>query len=461
MGLSVSGVGSGLDIQNLISQLVEAEAAPREFLLAKRKNEVDTEISALGELKSTASGLASATAALKDSTNFVTYNAISADKTIFTTTASTGAVAASYEVEVTALATAVSKKSSNAFDSALDLQSSGTATLTVQLGTASFNVAIDSSESTLSEIRDAINNASDNVGVTATVINGASGSDLVLTSNSTGAKTLTISETGGTANFTAFVNSIEADATTPGVDASINVDGITATSSTNTFSSVIDNVTITAVKTNAGSTEKLTVSTSNSGINTVLNDFVKQYNTLNKKIKDLTFYNADTRESGALFGDGTVRSLTGNLMRNIFNDISVNTKVTNITQLGISMDSAGDLTFDSSKLDTELASNSAEVISFLTDKNNGFGQRIDGAINSYTSATGTFQSQLDGLDDNLKRIDTEAAQLAAYITGYQQRITKEFTALDTLLGQLSNTSASLEQSLKNLPGFVKQSSSSK
>ncbi|PRP60954.1 flagellar hook-associated family protein, partial [Bacillus halotolerans] len=115
MGLSVSGVGSGLDIQNLISQLVQAEAAPREFLLAKRKNAVDIEISALGELKNTASGFASASAALKDSTNFVSYKATSADKTVFTATASEGAVAASYEVEVSALATAVSKKSSNAF----------------------------------------------------------------------------------------------------------------------------------------------------------------------------------------------------------------------------------------------------------------------------------------------------------------------------------------------------------
>ncbi|ALA24605.1 flagellar hook-associated family protein [Piscirickettsia salmonis] len=459
MGLSVSGVGSGLDIQNLISQLVQAEAAPREFLLAKRKNAVDIEISALGELKNTASGFASASAALKDSTNFVSYKATSADKTVFTATASEGAVAASYEVEVSALATAVSKKSSNAFSPTLNLQDSGTATLTIELESSSFDISIDAANSTLSDIRDAINNADDNVGVTATVINGVSGSDLVLTANATGNKTLTISESGGTANLTAFVNNIEADAATPGADASIQVDGITATSSTNTFENVIDNVSITAVKANVGETEKLTISTSNSGISAVINDFVKQYNALNTKIKDLTFYNTETRESGALFGDSIVRSLTGSLMRNMFNDISVNTKITNITQLGISMDSSGDLSFDSSKLESELANHADEVISFLTDKGNGFGQRIDTVISSYTSATGIFQSQLDGLDDSLKRIGTETAQLTAYIIGYQERVTKEFTALDTLLGQLSSTSASLESSLKNLPGFVKQSSS--
>ena len=50
-GLQSSGIGSGLDVNGLVSQLVAAERAPVEQRIARAKNGVDTKLSAFATLR--------------------------------------------------------------------------------------------------------------------------------------------------------------------------------------------------------------------------------------------------------------------------------------------------------------------------------------------------------------------------------------------------------------------------
>ena len=105
------GVGSGLDLESLVTSLMAVESKPL-TALQTRAASYSSKISSLGSLKSTLSSLQTAAAAMKTATGktalttFASYSASTADTTIATATATTGAVAGTYTLNVTQLATA-------------------------------------------------------------------------------------------------------------------------------------------------------------------------------------------------------------------------------------------------------------------------------------------------------------------------------------------------------------------
>src|SRR6185437_16678719 len=186
--------GSVIDVNSLVSQLVAATRAPQDAVIASKTQSVTTQISAVGTLKGALSTFQSALGAIDTPGAFNAQLATSSDPTIFTATASAGAVGGTYSISVSQLAQAqqlVSKGFSGDGSSSI-----GTGTLQVSLGGSSFSVTVDSANESISGIAAAINAAAGNPGVTATVISGTDGAHLVLSSTLTGAaNTIKVSET--------------------------------------------------------------------------------------------------------------------------------------------------------------------------------------------------------------------------------------------------------------------------
>src|SRR5262249_17899684 len=105
-GIQASGVGSGLDINSLVSQLVTTENAARSAPILRREAAATSKISALGTLKGALGAFKGAPTPLRNLDVFSVRKATSADTTRFTATASSAAAAGSYDVEVLNLATA-------------------------------------------------------------------------------------------------------------------------------------------------------------------------------------------------------------------------------------------------------------------------------------------------------------------------------------------------------------------
>src|ERR1044072_9407282 len=168
-GIQASGVGSGLDINSLVSQLVSAENASRSAPILRRETAATVKISALGTLKGALSTFKGALTPLRNLDVFSARKATSADTERFTATASSKAAAGSYDIEVLNLASA-HRLASNPFldggDAAI-----GYGSLAITVGDDSFDVEIAQDANTLEDIRDAINNSSDNTGVQATLLN--------------------------------------------------------------------------------------------------------------------------------------------------------------------------------------------------------------------------------------------------------------------------------------------------
>ena len=178
------GVGSGLDVDRLVQQLVAAERQPVESRLARSEARVQSQLSSFGTVSGALSALNDSVAALQNNNALSARSATSAEPDVFTATASANAEPGTFNVEVAALARA-DRGASQAFassDTAI-----GTGTLELSLGSSSFSIDIDSSNNQLGQIRDAINAAADNPGVAASVINSDDGSRLILSGAETGA----------------------------------------------------------------------------------------------------------------------------------------------------------------------------------------------------------------------------------------------------------------------------------
>lgn len=465
MAISSPGVGSNLDVNGIISQLMAVEQRPL-FALGTKEAGFQAEISAFGSLKSVLSSLNSAASALIPSSTqtasekFTSYTATVADTTIASVTTTAAAVAGSYALEVTQLATAHRLESGVAptiTNGTLTIAigtytpAGAPTTFTQKTGTNAIDITIDSTNNTIEGVRDAINAAK--AGVNATVVNGDAGKQLIIESNSTG--TDSAIRIAGTTGFVYDPTEATPDTMTVNVaalDATLKINGIDITSQSNTVSSAINGITLKLLKgpvapeTSVSTT--LTIARSNSSVTTLLNAFIKAYNDANTTIKNLGKYDAATKSAGPLNGDSTLRA-TETRMRN-----TINTKIDGLTgnyqrlsDIGVTMDKDGVLSLDTGKLDAAITADFADVATVVA----GYGTSFKTATDTLIGASGILDARNDGLNASIATIGQQRTVLQARLQQIEARYRKQFGALDALISSFTQTSAYLQQQLANLP----------
>src|ERR1700676_550309 len=106
--ISSTGIGSGLDINSIVSSLTTGKAAPETNALNRSKNALTAEVLAFGTFNSALATFQATLATLEDPTKLATRSATLGDTTIATATATSGAVAGQYSIQVQNLAAAAS-----------------------------------------------------------------------------------------------------------------------------------------------------------------------------------------------------------------------------------------------------------------------------------------------------------------------------------------------------------------
>jgi flagellar hook-associated protein 2 len=478
MAISSLGVGSGIDLNGLLSNLMQAEQQP---LLALQRKEASyqSRISALGSLKGALSALQTAAAGFIPSTGQTAFNKYStfssslADTTIATATAASGAVAGSYSLEVTTLAKSQRLTSPDSTDlsgsAALTAGLASGGVLKIELGTLSgtspaLAFAADSARelnvtvaagSTLAQVRDAINAAASDGRVSATIVNGTNGQQLVLTSNKTGlANVMKLSGIGGLDFNPAGAGSgrLSQDAAKGGQaasDAAFTLNGIAATSSSNTVSGVLEGVTLTLLATTVGTPTTLTVTRdSTTALTSAINSFVKAYNDAAKAMKDLGFYDASTKRAGALQGDSTLRGAQGQVRSLLQTVVGDNAAYKTLSDIGVSLEKDGTLKLDAAKLKTATEADYAGVTNLVSS----IGTAFKSGLESLVGASGNITAATDSTNRLIKDLGKRQEALAARLTQVEARYRKQFSSLDTLISSMNQTSSWLTQQLASLPG---------
>jgi flagellar hook-associated protein 2 len=446
--ISAAGVGSGLDIASLVSQLVAAERAPAEGRLNREESTARSQISALGALRSALSSLGGAARALKSATALEGRRTSSSDPTVVTATASAGAAAASYQVEVVSLASANRLSSGPYAGAAVAV---GTGTLTLDSGDTTFSVVIDSSNNTLAGIRDAINAAPTNNAITASVLNTVEGSRLVLTARNSGAaQAITVTRSGGNGGLDALVynpgvlTNLEPKA--PAADAVVKIDGFNFASASNRLTTAVDGVTFDLVSGAPGSVKTVSVTRDGDGARKSVESLVSAYNAVVGSLSAATRYDPATKTASALTGDPLPRAVSAELRRLVGSSLESNDAIRTLADLGVSTSVSGTLTLDAAKFQRALETQPAEVAALLTGSD-GLAAKLDAAVQRLAAGGGAIDGRSKGLDERVRGIGDRRAALETRMEGLEARYRAQFTALDGLVAQLRTTSDFLARQL--------------
>jgi flagellar hook-associated protein 2 len=432
VGLSFGSAtsGQGFDVASTVTQIQVSEQAietPWKDQLTALQAQ-DTVLSTLG------SDLATLTTSLQALTDFdgvfsEKQGSSSNTDLLSLTSASATASAGSHTIVVNSLAQ-TSSESSSAVTDVNDMLSGS---LTIQ----GHNFNVDSADNdTLASLASAINSA--NIGVNANVITDSTGSRLSLvsgTSGTTGQLSVSGSISGASSGSISFSSSQD------GKDASLTVDGVAITSSSNTVSDAVPGVTFQLLGAAPGTPIQVEITNNNTDIGTAMSKFVTAYNAV---INDINGQEKNDSSGNAepLFGNPTLALIQSQIAGSLFGG-AASGAISNITQLGIGLNDDGTLTLDADTLNSALNSNFSDMTGFLQNSGS-FGQTLASSLNN---------------------LGTQAPNGAVYLA--QQQNTAQEAALntsisneDTLLAaqkvQLTDELNTANQVLQSIPSQLNQ-----
>lgn len=456
--ISSPGIGSGLDIKSIVSQLVALEKAPLTQLQVKAAT-VQTKISAYGELKSAVSSLSDAASKLRSLT---TYNGVAASSSkpeSVTATAIGGTGANSFSVKVVALAKPQTFSSASVAKVGVESAAVGAGTLTIQLGSwssdttpafqprtpAPVNIDITvSATDKLTDIASKINGST--AGISATVLNDGSGERLLLRSKETGQAVgfnLQATDSDGDANL-GLSRILAGDAKTQySADAKVKVnDSIDVTSATNTFKDIVSGVSITLPDgATLDAVSEIRVNPDDAPIRAAVEGFVKAYNALNGLLAETTKYDAATKQGGLLQGDSFAIGIQ-NAMRGILQSTTPGSAFARLSDIGISQELGGNLSVDSAKFNAALAKPEDFKNLFRVDNT---GTTTDGVAVKFktfadgmlAAGTGLFKTKEDSLKRALDLNTKETERLNAKISRIEAQLNRRYSALDAQVASLT------------------------
>lgn len=417
-GIQAPGVGSNLDVNSIVTQLISAEKAPTETRLANEEALIQARLSTMGIVKSSVADFQSAIRGLSTVTAFQSKTVSIANSSLFSATVSSAAKAGQYSVEVEDLAQA-QKLASKSFTNSTS--TIGTGTLHIQFGSYdsgsnlftentekdSLDIVIGANKSSLQGIRDAIN--ATGASITASIMNDGTGDRLVLsaTSGKNNSIKLTVSDDdfNGTTNPNGNIDNSglsqlafdpaatigagkNLEQTLEAKDAVLWVDGIKVTRSTNSVTGVMSGVTLDLKEMAPGSPTTLSIQENKTSIKDSVQTFVDSFNALKGVLNKATKYDTDQKKASLLTGDSAIRSINTQMQRIMGDAVKgLSANVSSLADIGITSARDGTLLLDSGKLDTALNNHIDDFAALFATTG-----RTSDSLVSYVKAGATTQA---------------------------------------------------------------------
>lgn len=464
--ISAPGIGSGLDVNGIVSQLMAAERQPLASM-TKQEAAYTQKLSAFGQLRGALAGFQAALQGLSRD-KFQMLSATSSDTQVLTASATAKATPASYQIEVQQLAQ--QHKLASAGYASID-DSVGSGKLSIQFGNydsagntftanadkATKTITIDPANSTLAGVRDAINAA--NAGVTATLVNdgGAAGNRLVLTSADSGAANslkISVADDDGNGLDAGGLSALAYDPTAAAgsgknlgqkadaLDALLKIDGIAVKQSTNTVKNAIDGVTLNLVKANIGETLTLNVSRDAKAVTGAVEAFVKAYNSAAATLKSLTAFNGPGARNGVLLGDSTARGIQTQMRSLLNTSVDSGGELTTLSQIGVSFGKDGTLSLDAAKLGSAIDTHFDGIAALFAKAGKTSDSLVSYGTSTDKTQPGTYAVSVSQLATRGSTVGSQAADLTVTAgVNDQLDLTLDGKAISITLGAATYASA--------------------
>ena len=453
-GLSAPGLGSGLDVNNLVTQLVAAERSPVEQRISRTQTGIDSKLSALGVMRGVLSTLQSSVGALRTENQVLARRAVSSDPTILRATASTTAPVGSYSVEVLSLATThklVSEPYAGGSGSLV-----GTGELTFAQNGEEFVVAATDGM-TLAQLRDAINTAPDNRGVRTSIVQADDGARMVFTAAASGsaqAINVQVTPPNGTLKKLEYDPGQGQGQTPPmtvlsaATDAQVKIEGFSVSAAGNTVAAAIEGVTLDLVTSKPGTTVTVTVSPDVASVKEKIAKFVNDYNNAAGTMASQRSFDGGTRKAGPLLGDSTLLGVESRMRRDITGVIQpLPGSPSTLSEIGIGFGVDGRLVVNDGRLSAALQSDAVGVAKVLAG-NGGIAKRLYDTIEGAIGLGGQVVGRTDSLQAQRRDLQKQREALDVRMQLVEASYRRQFGALDAMLTDMQSTGRYLAGALK-------------
>jgi flagellar hook-associated protein 2 len=453
-GLSAPGLGSGLDVNNLVTQLVAAERSPVEQRISRTQTGIDSKLSALGVMRGVLSTLQSSVGALRTENQVLARRAVSSDPTILRATASTSAPVGTYSVEVLVLATTHKLVSEPYAGGSGSLVGTGELTFT-QNGEEFVVTATDGM--TLAQLRDAINTAPDNRGVRASIVQADDGARMVFTAAASGsaqAINVQVTPPNGTLKKLEYDPGQGQGQTPPmtvlsaATDAQVKIEGFLVSAAGNTVAAAIEGVTLDLVTSKPGTTVTVTVSPDVASVKEKIAKFVNDYNNAAGTMASQRSFDGGTRKAGPLLGDSTLLGVESRMRRDITGVIQpLPGSPSTLSEIGIGFGVDGRLVVNDGRLSAALQSDAVGVAKVLAG-NGGIAKRLYDTIEGAIGLGGQVVGRTDSLQAQRRDLQKQREALDVRMQLVEASYRRQFGALDAMLTDMQSTGRYLAGALK-------------
>ncbi|MEC0370803.1 flagellar filament capping protein FliD [Paenibacillus chibensis] len=453
--ISFAGLASGFNSTSYIEAVMKQESIPLTNLQTKKTNTTAYK-NTFDSINTKLQALKDAAYALKDKSVFQQTSATSSDTTKVSVTAGESAFSGSYQVDIVNLARS-QQSNSTAFDSSTDFS---TLPDMLNFGTDKDGNAInvDIKDAKGKNLDDALKIISDRINAAGIGINAA----VIETSSDKRVLTLTAAKSGEAGKFTNPTDSFFGFVTDPNQaakDATVKVNGIEITSSTNELKNAVPGVTL---QLNATGTSTVKVAMDSDKVASKVEAFVKAYNDVINSIRDVTKKsekNSDGTLTLTLQGDSTLRDLQSQL-NDMMNNIMGNSDGYRLLgEIGLEVDKGvtsaslmtGNITFDKDKFKTKLAQNPQALQNMFTsiatrDDDNkvtsgfdGLGALFDDKLKLWTNTVdGIMTSKIKGYTSDISYIDEQITSMQERLDMREANLKKQYANLEVVMTGLNN-----------------------
>lgn len=470
--ITSTGVGSGLDVNTIVSQLMTLEQRPL-VQLQKRAADIQTKLSAFGSLQGSIASLSDIATKLADASNWNPLRADSSDSASATLTATNTATAGKYRLEVQQLAQSQSLASAGY---AATSSVVGTGTLSFEVGTtaagvftpragaAPVTVTITPANQTLAGVRDAINAAG--AGVTASIVSSGGVARLALRTADGADSSVRITATDADGNNTdaAGLSALAFDPaagagsgrnltqTQAAQDAKFTLDGLALTSATNTAADVVTGVSLTLRKITTAPVD-LTVSVETVAVKKNINDFVNAYNALSKLLAQQTQADPSGKARGPLQADSSAMGVLYSLREAMRGTVTGLSSPGSLSAAGVEMQRDGTLLVKDATL-TPLLSTPSKLASLFSQAQSGsdastqgLGLRIKAWASALTGDSGTLAARVEGLKSSSTSNQKQQDAVQEKLTRTEARLRAQYQRLDSQMSGLNAQMAQMKSAL--------------
>ena len=354
------GIGSGLDISGLVTQLAAAQKAPQQQLITTRDTANKAQVSALAGITGGIDSFATALNTLISGGSLFTQPTSSNTAAIGVSAIAGGRIAGlSANLQVNQLAQGQTLTSAAVADAGAAIGEGG---MTLVTANGTFHLTVGGTNDSLTGLAGAINAAG--AGITANVLNDGGGSRLVLKgATGAGASFTLTADQGADPGLAAYTYDGGGGGLTKvqsAQDASMVLDGVTVTRGSNSLADVIPGVQLTLKATTTGPVA-IGASVPTDAIAQAVSDFAASYNAFRATLDTDTASGLNGGTAGPFVGDPTIRAMVTKLGGLASTPLVTSGAVLSLADIGVSTGQDGKLSVDASRLNAVLAAHPDDV----------------------------------------------------------------------------------------------------